>query len=123
MWKCFLYSLGLLILVALLAATGRAVAFFIVLIGAFMAWIVAFFGTVWCLHADAINLKETHGLDKRVWPYWIAFMFISYWSVLIYYWTRSRLIKRAGLTEESLTWEDRILHYMYRNNIPSQQHS
>ena len=123
MWKCFLYSLGLLILVAFLAVTGRAVAFFIVLIGAFMAWIVAFFGTMWCLHADAINLKETHGLDKRVWPYWIAFMFISYWSVLIYYWTRSRLIKRAGLTEESLTWEDRILHYMYRNNIPSQQHS
>ena len=123
MWKCFLYPLGLLILVALLAATGRAVAFFIVLIGVAMASIVAFFGTVWCLHADAINLKETHGLSKRAWPYWIAFMFIGYWSVLIYYWTRSRLIKRAGLTEESLTWGDRILHYMYRNNIPSQQHS
>ncbi len=88
-----------------------------------MASIFAFFGTVWCLHSDAVNLKEVHGLSKRAWPYCIAFMFIGYWSVLIYYWTRSRLIQRAGLIEESLTWEDRILHYMYRNNIPSQQHS
>lgn len=116
MWKCFLYPLGLLILVALLAATGRAVAFFIVLIGVVMASIFAFFGTVWCLHADAVDLKETHGLSKRAWLYCIAFIFIGYLSVLIYYWTRSRLIQRAGLIEESLTWGDRILQYKYRNN-------
>ena len=116
MWKCFLYPLGLLILVALLAATGRAVAFFIVLIGVVMASIFAFFGTVWCLHADAVDLKEAHGLSKRAWPYCIAFIFIGYLSVLIYYWTRSRLIQREGLIEESLTWGDRILQYRYRNN-------
>ena len=76
-WKCFLYPLGLLILVALLAATGRAVAFFIVLIGVAMASIFACVGTVWFLQADAVNLKETHGLSKRARPYCIAFMFIG----------------------------------------------
>lgn len=116
MWKCFLYPIGLLFILLLLAATGSIVGFFIVLVGIIMVFIGAFFGTVLYLHADAVNLKAVHGLSKRAWPYCIAFIFIGYWSVLIYYWTRRGLIQRAGMTEEQLTWEDRILHYMYRNN-------
>ncbi len=146
MWKCFLYPIGLLLILLFFTAIRSAVGFFITGLLVAMALIVAFFGTVWFLHADAVNLEKTHRLSIRAWPYWIAFMFIflsllfhriipyfyflfypfhffyfslfylSYLSVLIYYWTRHGLIKKAGLAEEQLTWEDRILHYMYRNN-------
>ena len=116
MWKCFLYPIGLLLILLFFGAIRSAVGFFIIGILVAMASIVAFFGTVWFLHADAVNLEKTHRLSIRAWPYWIAFMFISYLSVLIYYWTRHGLIKKAGLAEEQLTWEDRILHYMYRSN-------
>jgi len=111
LWKCWLYPIICLFLSFLISDL------FIFL--AFLGGLCAFIASMWFLHADAVNLKETHGLDKRAWPYWISLYFIGIFSLLIYYWTRSSLIGRAGMTEESLTWEDRLLPYKNRNDIPS----
>lgn len=117
MWKCFLCRWIGLISFIYSIQPGRLWDNIATLL---MIWVVgSIFLTIWYLHADAVNLRKTHGLEKGAWPYWIAFMFIGYWSVLIYYWTRNRLIGRAVMTQESLTWKDRILPYENRNNIPS----
>ena len=111
LWKCWLYPiiclfLGIFIsdlfvaLVPLLAAGG-------------------FLASIWLLYADAANLRETHDLDKWSLGYIILFLFAPLLSVIIYYWTRNGLIQKAGMTQEILTWEDRILPYKNRNNIPS----
>jgi len=111
LWKCWLYPiiclfLGIFIsdlfvaLVPLLAAGG-------------------FLASIWLLYADAANLRETHDLDKWSLGYIILFLFVPLLSVIIYYWTRNGLIQKAGMTQEILTWEDRILPYKNRNNIPS----
>ena len=106
LWKCFLYPIICFFLAFVFSELGL---FFIIL--AALAAFGGFIAAMWFLHADAVNLKETHGLDKRAWPYWISLYFIGIFSLLIYYWTRSGLLRRAGLVEEDLTWTDRLLPY------------
>ncbi len=110
LWKCLLYPIICFVL-----------AWFIELF--FALALILYFGgflaAMWFLYADAVNLKETHGLQKRVFLYIIGFLFFHIVTVLIYYWTRNGLIQKAGMTQEILTWEDRLLPYKNRNNIPS----
>tara|TARA_R110000787_G_scaffold88382_1_gene187674 strand:- start:122 stop:574 length:453 start_codon:yes stop_codon:yes gene_type:complete len=124
-WKCFLYPIPIILLFIIILSifyptNGIGSWWMGVLIGVIILTILLTeLSAMWFLHADAVNLKKTHGLDKRAWPYWIAFIFSPSWSVITYHWTRSGLIQKAGFTPELLTWEDRLLPYKNKNNIPT----
>jgi len=117
-WKCWLYPIFTFVAGIVLIDVSENISWFLIMM-AILSGVGGFIAAMWFLHADAANLRKTHGLNKGALGYIIAFMFIGYWSVLIYYWTRNGLIQKAGMTQESLTWKDRILPYKNRNNIPS----
>ena len=102
LWKCFLYPIICFFL-------GFVIPSFFIL-ALFVAG-VGFFAVMWFLYADAANLRKTHGLNKGALGYIIGLWFIGIFSLLIYHWTRSGLIRKAGLVEEELTWKDRLLPY------------
>ena len=112
LWKCWLYPIICLFLGLFISNLLLVVLFPLLAAGGFLA-------SIWFLYADAANLRETHGLDKWSLGYIILFFFVPLLSVIIYYWTRNGLIQKAGMPQEILTWDDRILPYKNRNNIPS----
>ena len=119
-WKCWLYPLICLALCAVLGMfqVGSEDQFILALALSIFVYLCGAIAMMWFLYADATNLRKTHGLKKGASLYIIAFWFIGIFSLLIYYWTRSGLVQKAGMIEESLTWKDRLLRYENRDNIP-----
>jgi len=117
-WKCWLYPIFILLVGFVLIDVSDSISSFLIIM-AILSGIGAFIALMWFLYADAANLRKAHGLNKGALGYIIGLWFIGIFSLLIYYWTRSSLIGRAGMTEEVLTWEDRLLPYKNKNDIPS----
>ena len=115
-WKCFAYPWFLIIGAILSLFVIPPLGGLLYVLGIF-GFFAGKIGTTFYLHADAVNLKEAHGVKKGVWPYIIAFWFFGYLVVVIYHSSRSALIRRAGLVEESIEGR-RIWSYDKQNSVP-----